>query len=300
MSAAELRTLYRTDLPGLELIASGKVRDVYRVDSTTLLFVATDRLSAFDVILPDPIPRKGEVLTKMSMFWFDWLRPVTQTHFVTADFDEYPEALKAYRDQLQRRSMLVHSAEMIPVECVARGYLAGSGWKEYQANGSVCGIPLSAGLRDGDRLPEPIFTPATKAQSGHDENVTFEAVALRIGTEMAARLRDRTLTIYNRAAAYALQRGIILADTKFEFGLIDGELVLCDEVLTPDSSRFWSAESWNPGGPQQSYDKQFVRDYLETLDWNKQPPAPRLPPNIIEKTSVKYVEAYRALTERSL
>ena len=236
----------------------------------------------------------------MSVFWFGWLQGLTATHFKTADVTEYPKQLRKYDDQIARRSMLVRQAEMIPVECVARGYLAGSGWKEYQSTGTVCGIPLPTGLRDGDRLPEPIFTPATKAQSGHDENVSYSEVAGKIGSELAATLRERTLAIYTRAAEYARGKGIILADTKFEFGFIGGELALCDEVLTPDSSRFWPAETWNPGGPQQSYDKQFVRDYLETLDWDKRPPAPPLPANIIEKTSVKYVEAYRVLTEKSL
>jgi phosphoribosylaminoimidazole-succinocarboxamide synthase len=300
VTSPERNVLHRTSLPDLELIASGKVRDVYRVDPNTLLFVATDRISAFDVILPDPIPRKGKVLTQMSVFWFGWLQGLTATHFKTADVTEYPKQLRKYDDQIARRSMLVRQAEMIPVECVARGYLAGSGWKEYKSTGTVCGIPLPTGLRDGDRLPEPLFTPATKAQSGHDENVSYSEVAGKIGSELAATLRERTLAIYTRAAEYARGKGIILADTKFEFGFISGELALCDEVLTPDSSRFWPAETWNPGGPQQSYDKQFVRDYLETLDWDKRPPAPPLPANIIEKTSVKYVEAYRVLTEKSL
>ena len=292
--------IHRTSLPKLELIASGKVREVYRVDAETLLFVATDRISAFDCILPDPIPRKGEVLTQMSVFWFGWLKGGMKTHFLTAGLGEFPLELREYDEQLEGRSMLVRRAEMIPVECVARGYLAGSGWKEYRQSGRVCGIGLPEGLREGDALPEPIFTPATKAQSGHDENVSFEQMAEIAGAELAGQLRDRTLAIYSQAASYARERGILLADTKFEFGFIDGELALCDEVLTPDSSRFWPAETWRPGRPQQSYDKQFVRDYLETLDWDKQPPAPHLPANVIEKTSVKYVEAYRVLTEKTL
>ena len=288
--------MHRTSLAGLELVASGKVRDVYRVDDTRLLIVATDRLSAFDVVLPDPIPRKGEVLTQLSVFWFGFLGDRVPSHFLTADVESYPEALRGYREEIAGRSMLVRKAEMVQVECVARGYLAGSGWKEYRQQGTVCGIPLPAGLRDGDRLPEPIFTPASKAQSGHDENISFERMCAITGPGLAAKLRDLTLYIYKAASEYALQRGIILADTKFEFGFIDGVLSLCDEVLTPDSSRFWPVETWQPGGPQQSYDKQFVRDYLETLDWDKQYPGPHLPGNVIEKTSVKYLEAYHVLT----
>jgi phosphoribosylaminoimidazole-succinocarboxamide synthase len=300
VSSQKTLTLYRPNLPKLELIASGKVREVYRVDPATLLFLATDRISAFDCILPDPIPRKGEVLTQMSVFWFDWLRDLTSTHFRSADVQEYPVQLREYEDQLIGRSMLVRQAEMIAVECVARGYLAGSGWKEYRESGTICGIVLPAGLKNGDQLPEPLFTPATKAHSGHDENVSFEVVADRIGAELAATLRDRTLSIYTKTAAYAREKGIILADTKFEFGFINGELTLCDEVLTPDSSRFWPLDTWHPGGPQVSYDKQFVRDFLESISLDKQPPAPHLPANIIEKTSVKYVEAYHVLTERTL
>jgi phosphoribosylaminoimidazole-succinocarboxamide synthase len=292
LTSQDHQTLYQSALPSLELIASGKVRDVYRVDDRYLLIVATDRISAFDCILPDPIPRKGEVLTQLSVFWFDFLRDLTPTHFVSADVSAYPS--------VAGRSMLVRSAEMIPVECVARGYLAGSGWKEYQASGTVCGIPLPSGLRNGDRLPEPIFTPAHKAHTGHDENISLSQMAEVTGEDLAERLRSLTLEIYIKAAKYARTCGVILADTKFEFGFIDGELALCDEVLTPDSSRFWPTETWRPGGPQVSYDKQFVRDYLETLSWDKKPPAPHLPANIIEKTSVKYLEAYFALTGRQL
>ncbi len=284
----------------MELLASGKVREVYAVDEQTLLIVATDRLSAFDVVLPDPIPRKGEVLTQLSVFWFGLLAPLTRNHFLTDELAAYPESLRAFRSQLAGRSMLVRRAQMIPVECVARGYLAGSGWKEYRASQTVCGIPLPPGLRDGDRLPEPIFTPATKASSGHDENISFGEMTGQTGGELAATLRDLTLAIYSKAATHARERGVILADTKFEFGFIDGRLSLCDEVLTPDSSRFWPVATWQPGGPQQSYDKQFVRDFLETLDWDKQPPAPQLPANVILQTSVKYLEAYHALTGRSL
>ncbi len=292
MTFEDHQTLYKSALPSLELIATGKVRDVYRVDARHLLIVATDRISAFDCILPDPIPRKGEVLTQLSVFWFDFLRDVTPTHFVSTDAAAYPS--------VAGRSMLVRTAEMIPIECVARGYLAGSGWKEYCTSGTVCGIPLPPGLRIGEKLPAPIFTPAHKAHTGHDENISLAKMAEVTGEDLAERLRTLTLEIYNKAAKYARTCGIILADTKFEFGFIDGELALCDEVLTPDSSRFWPAARWSPGGPQVSYDKQFVRDYLETLSWDKRPPAPHLPANIIEKTSVKYLEAYFALTGKQL
>jgi phosphoribosylaminoimidazole-succinocarboxamide synthase len=236
----------------------------------------------------------------MSLFWFDFLKDVVRSHLVTANVDEYPRRLTWHRKVLEGRSMLVRKAEMVPVECVARGYLAGSGWKEYAKKGEVCGIPLPSGLRDGDRLPEPIFTPATKAKSGHDINVPFQFVANLLGVDLAGQLRDLTLEIYQRAAAYALERGIILADTKFEFGSIDGALVLADEVLTPDSSRYWPADTYQPGGPQFSFDKQYVRDYLETLSWNKRPPAPALPEDIVQKTSEKYQEAYSRLTGRAL
>lgn len=291
--------LLESDLSGVRRFATGKVRDVYSLGDR-LLIVASDRISAFDCILPDGIPGKGRVLTQMSIFWFAMMRDAVATHFLTADVDEYPAEVRGFRGQLAGRSMLVRRAEMFPVECVARGYLAGSGWKEYRQHGTVCGIPLPAGLRDGDQLPEPIFTPATKAQSGHDENVSFDVVVSVIGRDAATRLRDLTLQIYQKAASYAETRGIILADTKFEFGMIGEELVLGDEVLTPDSSRFWPKETYRPGGPQVSYDKQFVRDYLETLDWNKQPPAPPLPAEVIRKTSDKYREAYEKLTGRQL
>ncbi|HXE11450.1 MAG TPA: phosphoribosylaminoimidazolesuccinocarboxamide synthase [Bryobacteraceae bacterium] len=284
------------DLP---LLGRGKVRDIYDLDEH-LLFVATDRISAFDCILATGIPQKGRVLTQISVFWFQLLGDLIPNHLLTANFDEFPESLKKYRDRLEGRSMIVKKADMIPVECVARGYLSGSGWKEYKASGTVCGIRLPVGLRESDRLPGPIFTPATKAQSGHDENVPFEHVVSSVGAELAARLRDKTLAIYKRAAGYAFERGLILADTKFEFGFIGGELGLADEVLTPDSSRYWPADCYSPGGPQQSFDKQFVRDYLETLSWNKQPPAPGLPPEIVEKTKQKYLEAYERLTGNPL
>jgi phosphoribosylaminoimidazole-succinocarboxamide synthase len=292
--------ILQTDLSGIERHAQGKVRDVYRVDEDRLLIVATDRISAFDYILATGIPDKGRVLTQLSIFWFDFLGDVVPTHFLTANVDEYPEALHAFRDQLEGRSMLVKRARMIEIECVARGYISGSGWKEYRETGTVCGIPLPAGLRESEKLPEPIFTPATKATSGHDENVSFEHVVSLIGEELAKRLRGLTLEIYSRASQYAETKGVIIADTKFEFGFVGDELVLGDEVLTPDSSRFWPAEQYRPGGAQFSFDKQFVRDYLETIHWNKQPPAPPLPEEVAEKTAGKYRQAYQILTGRAL
>lgn len=291
--------ILNTELPGIERHAQGKVRDVYCVDGR-LLIVATDRISAFDYILPTGIPDKGKVLTQLSIFWFDFLRDVTPTHFLTADVDEYPAPLRQFRGQLEGRSMLVKRAQMVEIECVARGYLAGSGWKEYKAQGTVCGIPLPAGLRESDRLPVPIFTPSTKATSGHDQNISFEEMCSLVGADLGARLRDLTLRIYSRAAAYAETKGVIIADTKFEFGFVDGELVLGDEVLTPDSSRFWPAESYQPGGAQLSYDKQYVRDYLESIHWDKKPPAPPLPEEVAGKTSEKYRQAYNVLTGKEL
>jgi phosphoribosylaminoimidazole-succinocarboxamide synthase len=292
--------LVSTNFPDLKLHASGKVRDVYSVDADHLLFVATDRISAFDYILATGIPNKGRVLTQISLFWFEFLRDVVPNHVATADVNQYPEVLRKYADQLRGRSMLVKRAEMFPVECVARGYLSGSGWKEYQANGSVCGIKLPAGLRDSEQLPEPIFTPATKAQSGHDENISFERTVEILGRDTSEKLRDLTLTIYKKAADYAKQRGIILADTKFEFGITAAGITLADEVLTPDSSRFWPADTYAPGKAQNSYDKQYVRDYLESIKWNKQPPAPALPAEVARKTSEKYMDAYRRLTGHDL
>jgi phosphoribosylaminoimidazole-succinocarboxamide synthase len=291
--------LLQTQLPGLKPLARGKVRDIYELDDR-LLIVATDRISAFDYILPTGIPDKGRVLTELSIFWFEFLRDLTPVHFLTADLEQYPEPLRRFRDQLEGRSMLVRRARMLPIECVARGYLAGSGWKEYCQTGAVCGLPLPAGLRESDKLPEPIFTPATKAESGHDENISFEAAAALVGRDTAARLRELTLRIYRKAAEYAESRGILIADTKFEFGLVDGELVLADEVLTPDSSRFWPRDGYAPGRPQPSYDKQYVRDYLESIGWNKQPPAPALPPEVALKTAQKYKQAFQALTGRTL
>lgn len=283
----------------LPLLGRGKVRDLYDLGDS-VLFVASDRISAFDCILGSGIPCKGRILTQMSLFWFDFLRDVVPSHLLTADVKEYPRRLYRYRKKLAGRSMLVKKAQMVEVECVARGYLAGSGWKEYQEKGSVCGIPLPAGMRDGDRLPEPIFTPATKAKSGHDMNVPFRYVAKELGVDLAGQLRDLTLELYNRAAKYAFERGIIVADTKFEFGFVDERLVLADEVLTPDSSRYWPADTYSPGGPQYSFDKQYVRDYLETLNWNKRPPAPALPEEVVKKTSEKYEEAFTRLTGRAL
>jgi phosphoribosylaminoimidazole-succinocarboxamide synthase len=297
--SAKSNILLETSLPGVELLGRGKVRDIYGLDDR-LLIVATDRISAFDYILATGIPDKGRVLTQLSVFWFDFLQDVTPTHFLTADVDDYPEALRAYRDQLKGRSMLVKRARMMDLECVARGYLAGSGWKEYRETGRVCGISLPPGLKESDRLPEPIFTPSTKAQTGHDENISFEAVVKIVGEELAERLRRLTLQVYSKAAQYAESRGVLIADTKFEFGLAGGELILADEVLTPDSSRFWPLATYHPGGAQPSYDKQYVRDYLESIHWNKQPPAPALPPEVAARTSEKYNEAYRALTGKSL
>lgn len=291
--------LLESNLPGVDLIARGKVRDVYGLGEN-LLIVATDRISAFDYILATGIPDKGRILTQLSVFWFGFLREVTPTHFLTADVSEYPVELAPFRDQLEGRSMLVRRARMIDIECVARGYLAGSGWKEYRQSGTVCGIPLPRGLREGDKLPEPLFTPSTKAQTGHDENISFETCATLVGLDLASQLRDLTLAIYGRAADYAAGHGVIIADTKFEFGFAGDELTLADEVLTPDSSRFWPAASWIPGGPQPSYDKQYVRDYLESIHWNKQPPAPALPSGVAARTAEKYHEAFRSLTGRDL
>ena len=299
MKSVQNPIILESHLPGLEPYTRGKVRDVYQV-ADRLLIVATDRISAFDYILPTGIPDKGRVLTQLSIFWFDFLREMTPTHFLTARVADYPEPLRRHADQLEGRSMLVKRARMVDIECVARGYLSGSGWKEYQQHGTVCGIALPPGLRECDRLAEPIFTPATKAQTGHDENISFETMVGLIGAPLAARLRDLTLEIYTRAARYAETKGILIADTKFEFGFVGSELVLGDEVLTPDSSRFWPAESYRPGGPQFSFDKQFVRDYLESIAWNKQPPAPPLPAEVAARTSEKYRQAYSVLTGRPL
>jgi phosphoribosylaminoimidazole-succinocarboxamide synthase len=297
--SAQSRILLQTDFPELTLHARGKVRDLYSLNGQ-LLFVATDRISAFDYVLATGIPEKGRVLTQLSLFWFDFLKDVVKNHLITASVDQYPAALKKYADDLRGRSMLVTKAQMIDIECVARGYLSGSGWKEYQQTGAVCGIKLPAGLKESDKLPEPIFTPATKALSGHDENISIEEMAKRTGKDMAEKLRDLTLKIYKTAADYAAGRGIIIADTKFEFGQTSQGLILADEVLTPDSSRFWPADKYQPGKAQESFDKQFVRDYLEAIKWNKQPPAPSLPEDVARKTSEKYIEAYKILAGREL
>jgi phosphoribosylaminoimidazole-succinocarboxamide synthase len=294
------QVLLQTDIPELELFASGKVRDVYRVGADRLLFVATDRISAFDYVLATGIPHKGRVLTQLSLFWFEFLKDTVASHLVTADVSRYPTEIRAYADQVRGRSMLVQRAEMFPVECVVRGYLSGSGWKEYKASGSVCGIKLPSGLRESEQLPEPIFTPATKATTGHDENISFEHMTQLVQAEDARQLRDLSLEIYKKAADYARQKGIIIADTKFEFGRTAAGITLADEVLTPDSSRFWPADKYEPGMSQQSFDKQYVRDYLEEIHWNKQPPAPALPAEVARRTSEKYVEAYRQLTGREL
>lgn len=287
----------QTDLPGLKLIGRGKVRDIYDLDDR-LLIVATDRLSAFDVILPTPIPDKGRVLTQLSLFWFEKLADIVPHHVISAT--DFSDPLASHRAALEGRSMIVRRTQPIPIECVARGYISGSGLKDYRATGKICGIPLPAGLRDSDRLPEPIFTPATKATTGHDENISFEQAAESIGLPLATRLRDITLEVYRRASEYAAARGIIIADTKLEFGLEGDKLIWIDEALTPDSSRFWPAASYEPGKAQPSFDKQYVRDYLERIGWAKQPPAPALPPDVVSATRAKYREAYERLTGHSL
>ena len=292
--------LLQTDFTDLHLHASGKVRDVYSVGDEQLLFVATDRISAFDYILATGIPHKGRVLNQISMFWFDYLADIVPNHLITADVDQYPQAVRKYADQLRGRSMLVQRAEMFPVECVVRGYISGSAWKEYKATGKVCGIQLPQGLKESDAFPEPIFTPSTKATTGHDENISFDQTCELVGVETASHLRDLTLRVYKKAAAYARNRGIIIADTKFEFGRTAKGITLADEVLTPDSSRFWPADKYAPGRPQDSYDKQYVRDYLEQIHWNKQPPAPSLPLDVARRTSEKYLEAYFQLTGHKL
>ena len=291
--------LLQTNLPGVRFFGRGKVRDLYEVGDR-LLIVATDRISAFDCVLASGIPDKGRVLTQLSAFWFEFLQREVPTHFLTAAVDEYPSALHPHREQLQGRSMLVRRTQPVPIECVARGYLAGSGWKDYQNTGQVCGIPLPTGLRESEALPEPIFTPATKATSGHDLNISFDEMVSHVGGPLAERLRALTLALYGRAADYARARGLLIADTKFEFGTRGEELLLIDEALTPDSSRFWAADTYQPGRSQPAFDKQFVRDYLERSGWNKQPPAPALPPEVIESTRARYREAYRRLTGREL
>ncbi|HTW45863.1 MAG TPA: phosphoribosylaminoimidazolesuccinocarboxamide synthase [Acidobacteriaceae bacterium] len=292
--------LIETELAPLTLYARGKVRDLYSVGER-LLLVATDRISAFDHVLATGIPGKGKVLTQLSLFWFKFLEDIVPNHLITADVDQYPEELAGYRDELEGRSMLVKRAQMFPVECVVRGYLSGSGWKDYKATGEVCGIQLPRGLRESDRLPQPIFTPASKSLDGeHDVNISFDEMVSRVGAHNAERLRDLTLAIYKKASAYAEQRGVILADTKFEFGTAAEGIILADEVLTPDSSRFWPRDQYAPGGPQPSFDKQFVRDYLESIHWNKKAPAPALPLDVVARTQEKYLEAFRLLTGTSL
>ena len=287
--------LLESAIPTVPLWRRGKVRDVYDLGDR-LLLVATDRLSAFDVVMPTGIPGKGQILTEISLFWFRLLGDVLPNHVLTADVREYPEELQPFRDQLQGRSMVVRKTAPFSVECVVRGYLAGSGLKDYKATGAICGVALPPGLREGDRLEAPVFTPATKADSGHDENISFDEMARRIGRARAEELRSATLAIYLRARSHAEARGILLADTKFEFGLVDDRVVWIDEALTPDSSRFWPADTWSPGQPQPSFDKQFVRDYLETLAWDKRPPGPPLPPDVVERTREKYLEAQMRLT----
>ncbi len=292
-----MKVLMETQFAGLTPAARGKVRDIYDLGDK-LLIVATDRLSAFDVILPTPIPDKGRVLTQLSLHWFNLLQDVIPNHVLSAT--EFPPPFDKFKDELPGRSMLVRKAQPLPIECVVRGYVSGSGWKDYRVTGKICGIQLPTGLCESDRLPEPIFTPATKAASGHDENISFERAASLVGKELAEKVRAVSLEIYRRAAAYAEPRGVILADTKFEFGLLHNELIWIDEALTPDSSRFWSAAHYSPGGPQASFDKQFVRDYLERMQWPKTPPGPELPPEVVEATRAKYREAYRILVGREL
>jgi phosphoribosylaminoimidazole-succinocarboxamide synthase len=289
--------VWETNFPGLKLLSRGKVRDLYQVGDD-LLLVATDRLSAFDVVLPTPIPDKGRVLTQLSLFWFETLGDIVPHHVLSAT--DFPAPADAYRQQLAGRAMLCRKTRPLPIECVVRGYLAGSGWKDYQATGKVCGVALPPGLRESDRLPAPIFTPSTKATTGHDENISFDDVVARVGGDRAEQLRAVSLQIYQRAAVYAEPRGILLADTKFEFGLIDEKLIWIDEALTPDSSRFWPARGYEPGRAQPSFDKQYVRDYLESIGWNKKPPGPQLPPEVVERTRAKYREAYRLLVGAEL
>jgi phosphoribosylaminoimidazole-succinocarboxamide synthase len=289
--------ILKTDFPGLKLRARGKVRDIYELGDQ-LVIVATDRLSAFDVVLPTPIPDKGRVLTQLSLFWFEKLASLVPNHVISAT--NFTGALAPYADSLKGRAMLVRRTEPVPIECVVRGYVSGSGWKDFQKTGSICGISLPAGLRESDRLPEPIFTPSTKATTGHDENISFDETVARIGRPLTEKLRDTSLAIYKSAAEFASARGIIIADTKFEFGLIGSELIWIDEALTPDSSRFWPGNQYMPGKPQPSFDKQYVRDYLEKIGWNKQPPAPALPPDVVAATTERYREAYQRVTGHAL
>ena len=295
-----MTALLTTNLGSTPLLGRGKVRDLYAVDDA-LLLVATDRISAFDHVLATGIPGKGKILTQISLFWFDLLSDIVPNHLITAKVEEFPASLHPFANQLEGRSMLVRRAQMFPVECVARGYIAGSGWKEYTATKTVCGIPLPEDLQDGSHLPQALFTPATKSQDGaHDENISFEATEKILGKDVAAELRELTLAIYRKAAKHAEGRGLILADTKFEFGTAENRIILADEVLTPDSSRFWESSAWKPGGAQPSFDKQFVRDYLESIGWNKQAPAPSLPSDVVERTLAKYLEAFHRITGQEL
>ena len=291
--------LLQTNLGSLPLTARGKVRDIYALNEKELLFVATDRISAFDHVLGSGIPDKGRILTQLSRFWFDYLADVVPNHLLSADTRDYPAQLQPYAAQLEGRSMIVKRAQMFPVECVVRGYISGSGWKDYCQTRAVCGIQLPSGLRESDRLPEPIFTPAAKNNVGHDENISFQKMVDMIGQQPAEALRTLTLAIYEKAGKHAPSKGLILADTKFEFGLLNGKIILADEVLTPDSSRYWPAATYNPGGPQPSFDKQYVRDYLESIHWNKQAPAPSLPDEVVARTREKYLEAFHLITGRT-
>ncbi len=292
--------LLKSELKGLDLLKRGKVRDIYDVDDK-LLIVATDRMSAFDVVMDDPIPDKGKILTSISIFWFNQLAPIVENHILSTDPAEYPEPCQKYREQLEGRSMLVKRAKPLPVECIVRGYISGSGWEEYKSKGSICGIPLKEGLVESEKLPTPLFTPSTKAEKGiHDENISFETATEILGKEIAEKVRALSLKIYEFGRELADQKGIIIADTKFEFGFENGDLILIDEVLTPDSSRFWPMAAYSPGGPQKSFDKQYLRDYLNSLDWPKEPPPPKLPPEVIEKTREKYIEALERLTGHGL
>lgn len=287
--------LYQTDIPDLPLLQQGKVRDIYDMGDA-LLMVATDRISAFDVVMPNPVPDKGKVLTRISVYWFELMRSIVDNHIIASDVEQYPAELQPYKELLRDRSMLVRKTRPLPVECVVRGYLSGSGWKAYQKTGEVCGIAMPSGLRESDPLPEPVFTPSTKAEAGaHDENISFEEVVEMVGRDTAERIRDLSLAIYRKGAAVAKERGIIIADTKFEFGFDGDQLILIDEVLTPDSSRFWPRATYQPGGPQESFDKQYLRDYLLSLDWDKTPPAPSLPAEVIANTRKKYLEALNCL-----
>jgi phosphoribosylaminoimidazole-succinocarboxamide synthase len=293
-------TVVETSLSGMKLLGRGKVRDIYDIDGK-LLLVASDRLSAFDVVMPDGIPGKGKVLTQISAFWFGMLSGIVPNHMISVDVDTFPPAARAHAETLRGRAMLCRKAKPFPVECVVRGYLSGSGWAEYKEKGEVCGIRLPKGLRESDRLPAPIFTPATKEEKGkHDENISFDRMVATVGAETAEKVRSIVVALYDKAAAYALSKGIIIADTKFELGTVDGELILIDEALTPDSSRFWPLAGYQPGGPQKSFDKQFVRDYLLTLPWNKTAPGPRLPADVVEKTALKYREALTILTGKDI